>query len=150
MITLKVCLLSVLVLYKLAAIPLAYLCSLALNKPLNGFLFMLLIQFTIVWVFGIHIRTLFDWTMTLDSYSYKIGLWLVKMYPTNSLLDALTGIVHTNRMNELCSQVPAFTATNTAVNTTEKSATIIDGLLDKVEECLKNNRAGSMFNQTPN
>ena len=133
----------VLLLYKLATLPIPYLVSLAAESSLNGFLFILLLYVTLSWNLSIHMRTFVEWTLIDDSYSYTIASWILLGTPIGSLIDALTVINQVDRMNTLCPQVPAYIGTKNIVDLDGiHRYSVIEDLLEKVQECLANGKSG--------
>lgn len=132
---------SVLLLYKLASLPVAYLMSFTLDSGRKAFFFAFLIQFTTGWIFGIHLRTLVEWTLIDQGYLNAIAMWIVLFFPVTSLIDLTVNISQLNRMQQLCSQVPAYTVTSNLVELESiQRPTIVDKLLDKVRECLSSGK----------
>lgn len=137
----------VLFLYKLATLPIPYIVSLAADSTYNGFLFICLIYATVCWEFTIILRSFVEYALINDSYIYTISSWLLLAVPISSLIDALTVANQVDRIDKLCSQVPAYTTTKNIVPLAGvKRDALIDGLLDKVRECLANGKTGVSTN----
>lgn len=130
-----------LLLYKFASLPVAYLMSFTLESGRKAFFFVFLIQFTTGWIFGIHLRTFVEWTLIDQGYLHAIAMWIVLFFPVTSLIDLIVNISQLNRMQQLCSQVPAFSVTSNLVNLESiQRPTIVDKLIDKVHECLSSGK----------
>lgn len=141
--SLFVCLIFVLLLYKIASLPIAYLVSLAANSKIHGFLFIFLIYYTIAWVFTIHLKTFIEWTMFSFGYLYTIATWTILLVPLASMIEALTVINQINRIDQLCPKIPAYTATSNLVNLEPTvPLSFQDSLIAKVRECLASGKRG--------
>lgn len=131
----------------MASLPLAYLVSLVAESSIRGFLFILLSYITTGWVFAIYLKSFVDWNLINEGYQYAIANWIVLFVPISSLIDAQTDINQLARMDTLCPQVPAYTATsNTAKFDTPQRRNAADDLLVKVQECLASGKDGISTN----
>lgn len=140
-----------LALYKFSALPVAYLVSLIADSALTGFSLILLSYTTIGWAFSAHLLSFIEWILYHEGYLYIVAKWATLIFPISSLIESLTNTIHIARVDKLCPEVPAFTATAplTALDGVQKE-TITDELLNKVNECLRNGKRGistDMFHQ---
>lgn len=144
-ISLILCVVSLFLLYKIATLPLAYIVSLLAETALSGFTFILLFFTTVAWAFTINLKSWIEWTILNVGYLYTITSWVIHAsLPISSLIEALHDISQINRINILCEQVPAYTATSNLVELEgPQSPTILDKIFDKVHECLENGKNGS-------
>lgn len=129
-------------LYKLAIIPIIYLCSIATNNWMSAFSFVVFLQFVLVWIFAIHLESLLEWTLTRASGGYYMTSLILKLYPTNSLIVALTNISHINTINKLCPSVPAYMKTRHPTAEVTRYKTANDELMQLVHSCLENGKKG--------
>lgn len=135
--------LIILILYKLAAIPFAYLVSLASISKRGGFMFVILIYLTISWSISINLRIFVETYLNRGSYVYVVAAWMYLMFPISALIDATVDINHINRINLLCQKVPAFTPTRNILPLQgPQTLGLTDKLMNKVQECLTNGKKG--------
>lgn len=133
----------VLILYKISALPVAYLVSLVADYPRNGFIFIFIVYTTIGWTFSTHVRTFVEWILYDEGYLYTVANWLTLVFPISAVIDSLTNIYHIARVNLLCPKIPAFTATGSLIRPTGvQKESLTDELLYKVQECLRNGKKG--------
>lgn len=146
-ISLLSCMLLVLMLYKLAALPVAYLVSIVVESKLNGFFFILFIHFIIGWCFIVTLRTFIEWFLYNEGYVFIVAEWILLLFPLSSAIDALVDMNHIYRINTLCSRVPAFMATvNILPLNGPQTLGLTDKILTKVKECLANGKEGISLN----
>jgi len=94
-------------------------------------------------VFSIHLKTLIDGMMISDGYPYTVATWIVMMFPLSSMIDAIVDIGQLNRINALCSRVPAYVATKNIVELDgQPKSSLVEHMMDKVRECLENGKGG--------
>lgn len=139
-------------LYKIAILPFPYLMSMIIESVRKGWLFIVVFMTTSAWIFGLQLRAFLEWTLIMQGYSYTLLDWMLMLLPLNALIDCLTNINHIERMNTLCPQVPAYTATNHIVELEGVQAdTLNDQLIEKLIECLNSGKVGistNVYNQT--
>jgi ABC-type multidrug transport system ATPase subunit len=127
----------VLFIYKLAVIPIPYMTSLVAESSLYGFLFIVLLYFTVAWDLAIFIRSFVDWTIISSKYTYTVTNWLIFGLPITALIESLVVINQVNDIEAQCQNVPAFASTRNSVELDGAHRyTILDSLLEKVRECL--------------
>lgn len=128
-------------LYKLASLPIPYLTSLIAETSLYGFLFILLLYFTIAWDFDIFLRSYIDWAIISNPYAYTISNWVLFGIPLTGLTESLVIITQVNLIAVRCQDVPAYAPSiNTVSLDGVQKSTIVDDLLEKVAECLTNGK----------
>lgn len=137
----------ILMLYKLSAIPVAYLVAIVVDSKCIGFLFILIVLSTVGWVFSINLRTFVEWFVFNDGYTYMVADKIFLSFQISSLIDALVDINHINRMNTLCDKVPAFTPTaNILPLEGVQTPGLTDKIMKRVRECLANGKSGISTN----
>lgn len=130
-------------LYKCAMLPFAYMISYMVPSVGRVIVYMLVVNFCNVWAFGINLHTFAEWVFSDKQVLLTILEWLLLLYPICSLGDAVTITSHIARIDELCPSVPAYTATrNTAPLDGPDMPSILGKLLKKVQECLMNGKSG--------
>lgn len=131
-----------LLLYKLASLPVPYTISIASERALNGFLFIVMLYIFIVWNFAIILRTFVEWTLITNNYLYTIATWLLFGLPITALIDSLTVIGTINNIDARCREVPAYTRTSHRVDIDGvRRVSIIDDLYEKVRQCLASGKS---------
>lgn len=145
-----VIILMMLTLYKLAALPVAYLTSLVIGRRWLAFMFIIMVAIVLNWDFGIIINTFIDYTLINRGVDYQTAQWVVHVFPINAIMHTLTTIGHVEMINKLCKKVPAYIKLYGLYEIDPKRGaleperdSLMGQSLKKVEECLMNGKSSS-------